>query len=115
MRGAGESFDITSDSNILTIKSPEDHLAGPYKVIYKDSNNRWVIVAIEWDSQPRLGIRWFYGRGGSPLSSSHATWFVIPEQLTNTLLNGLTIDHKLLAAVNEFLAGDMAGEDFSKV
>ncbi len=114
MRGAGESFNIADDSNILAIRSPEEHCGGPYKVIYKNTNNRWVVVAIEWDGQPRLGIRCFYGGGGSPLSSSHATWFIIPEELTNTILNGLTVNHKLLDAVQKFLAGDMTGESLSE-
>lgn len=32
----GEDFDLSDDSKILQIDSPQENLSGPYNVIYKD-------------------------------------------------------------------------------
>lgn len=54
---AGETFDLTSDSNILNLKSPRASVGGPYTVVFKNLEERWAIVAMDWDEEPRLAIR----------------------------------------------------------
>lgn len=52
---AGFNFDLLNNGEILKLNSPKSHLKGPYSVIYKDLNERWALVAMDWDDKPRLG------------------------------------------------------------
>jgi len=103
MKNTGEDFDITDDSNILKIDSPAAHLLGPYTVVFKNIDERWAIVTLEWDGNPRLGIRWFFGNGGNPFSSGNGTWLVIPPSLSKNILAGLPIDHAIAGRLDDFL------------
>ena len=58
MRGAGNNF-LLSNSNILNINSPTRNVTGPYAVVHTDQNDRWAIVALDWDNDPR----WINGLG----------------------------------------------------
>lgn len=40
VQNGGEDFDLSDDSKILEINSPQENIGGPYKVIYKDENDR---------------------------------------------------------------------------
>lgn len=106
---AGETFDLTDDNNILSLRSPKASIGGPYRVVFKNIEERWVIVAIEWNNEPRLAMRWFWGNGGNPFSSGNPTWLVIPNSLSNSTLNGLPLDFKLHSKLVDFLAGKIAG------
>ena len=88
MKNTGESFTL-DDDDILQINSPKKRLSGPYVVIFKSLEERWAIVAFDWDKKPRLGIRWFWGNGGNPFSSGNGTWLVIPPSLSKNILLGL--------------------------
>ena len=105
----GESFDLTNDNNILSINSPKVSVGGPYKVVFKNEQERWVIVAMDWDGEPRLGIRWFWGNGGSPFSSANPIWLVVPSSLANSILNGLPLDFKFHSKIVDFLSGRIHG------
>ena len=107
----GIQFDLKDDSKILKINSPKCSVGGPYKVVYKNINERWVIIAFDWEKQPRLGIRWFWGNGGNPFSSAHATWLVIPTELNIAILNGLPLDTKFRNRIELFLNGSISGKD----
>lgn len=108
---SGEQFNLKDNDAILKINSPKDSVGGPYKVVYKNLSERWAIVALDWDKEPRLGIRWFWGNGGNPFSSGHPIWLVIPSSLANSILNGLPIDYKLLSRIKDFLSGNITGRD----
>ena len=95
------------DRDILSINAPMDRTDGPYVVVFKDEVNRWAIVALHWEEEPRLGIRWFWGNYGYPNRGAIRTWFHIPCELTNAVLNGLPIRHDRLALVQKFLTGEM--------
>lgn len=84
MKNTGKDFDIKDDSKILQIDSPKAHLSGPYTVVFKNLDERWAIVALDWgkEKKPRLGIRWFWDNSGNPFSSGNGTWFVIPPSLS---------------------------------
>lgn len=107
----GIKFDLTNDANILALKSPKKSVGGPYKVIYKNIEERWAIVAMEWDGNPCLGMRWFWGGGGNPFSNANPIWLVIPDSLSNSILNGLPLNFKFYSKVNDFLAGKIPGYD----
>lgn len=108
---AGANFDLTDDKKILNINSPKNSVGGPYKVVYKDLKERWVIIAMDWDNEPRLGIRWFWGNGGNPFSSAHPIWLVVPPSLSKSMLAGLPITHKLSSKIDDFLSGKLKGRD----
>ena len=109
----GESFPLEDDEKILEINSPKKLVGGPYVVVFKNLDERWAIVAMDWDSEPRLGIRWFRGNGGNPLSSGKPIWLVIPPSLSKNILYGLPINHKVSHMFDDFLAGKVLGTDLA--
>ncbi len=111
---SGKSLNLENNGEILAINAPKDHLTGPYVVVYKDTANRWALVAMEWDDKRCLGIRWFWGNKGNPTSSTHPTWLVVPGELSKAILAGLAIDHVFSTKVDAFLAGDIGGEELRK-
>lgn len=106
---AGKDFDLTNDDNILSLNSPRASVGGPYKVVFKNIDERWVIIAMDWDGEPRLGMRWFWGNGGNPFSSGNPIWLVVPSSLSNSILNGLPLDFKFYSRILEFLSGKILG------
>lgn len=113
MKETGDKFPIEDDALILQIDSPRDRLSGPYAVVFKNLAERWAIVAFDWEGEPRLGMRWFWGGGGNPFSSGHGTWLVIPPSLSRSLLAGLPIDHAFSGKVDDFLCGRIEGSELS--
>ena len=107
----GFNFNLKDDNLILGINSPKCSIGGPYVVVFKNIEERWAIVAMDWDDEPRLGIRWFWKNAGNPFSSSHPTWFVIPSQLNNSILNELPLDHTFKMKIGKFLTGDIKGNE----
>jgi hypothetical protein len=116
MKGTGDDAGfVMNDADILFINSPMDNVGGPYVVVYKDTIDRWAIVAMNWDNEPRLGIRWFWGGNGNPTSSGHATWLVLPPLLQNSTLDTLAIGKSKEDAVKRFLNKDITGEELNRV
>lgn len=107
---AGVTFNINDDSKILGINSPKNLVGGPYSVVYKDVEERWAIVALDWDSRPCLGIRWFWGGSGNPFSRQ-PTWLILPSNLINSTLNGLPLDYSFRARLDQYLSGKIKGSD----
>lgn len=115
MKDTGESFQLEDDNKILQINSPKEKLSGPYTVVFKNIEERWAIVAFDWYKEPgikepHLGIRWFWGSGGTPFSSGHGTWLVIPQSLSRNILSGLPIDHIFSGKIDDFLCGKITGD-----
>ena len=103
---------LENNSEILEIISPKKSVRGPYVVVYKDTDKRWAIVAMDWDSEPRLGIRWFWDKQGYPVGiSGSPVWYVIPPQLSKSILAGLPIDHTFSTKIDKFLAGELTGQE----
>lgn len=110
----GDDTDFMCDDDILEIRSPRERLGGPHVVAYKHHDERWAIVALDWDGRPTLGMRWFHGSMGNPHSSGYPTWCIIPDGLIRNLLSGLPLSFKLRYLLDEFLLGRMTGDDFIK-
>jgi hypothetical protein len=110
---SGKNCKIEDDNEILKINSPKNSVNGPYVVVYKDIVDRWAIVALDWDKEPRLWIRWFWGGGGTPFSSANPIWLIIPPLLSNSILNGLLLDIDFKNEIEKFLAGEIQGEDIT--
>jgi hypothetical protein len=107
---SGEKCDLSNDKNILSITSPQNNVKGPYKVVYKNIDEKWAIVALDWNDYPSLAIRWFWGTMGNPISSGYPTWFTLPSELEETILNGLPLDYQVRKKVEKFLTGEITGE-----
>ena len=112
MKDTGASYDL-GDESILKINSPRSSVGGPYAVVFKNTDERWAIVAFDWEESPRLGIRWFWGNGGNPFSSGHGTWLVVPESLSKSILSGLPIPHAFSSRVDDFLSGRITGTELA--
>jgi hypothetical protein len=112
---AGESFfDKANDSDILKINSPKNKVRGPYAVVYKNTTSKWALCALHWENKLQLGIRYFWGKAGMPVSRWHSTWLVVPTELTTTILNGLPLDAKFRSKIDDFLSGKIDGKDLIK-
>ena len=85
----GETFPLDDDREITGINSPRDRVGGPYVVVFKNVEDRWAIVAMDWEGEPRLGIRWFWEKNGHPSVRGYPTWLVIPPELNKSILFGL--------------------------
>ncbi len=112
MYGAGKDFPL-EDDEILKINSPKEHVSGPYSVVYKNIQERWAIVALHWENEPRLGMRWFWEGGGNPFSSGHATWLIVPPTLSKSVLAGLPIEHIRAGRVEDFLCGRIESSELN--
>lgn len=100
----GYGVNLENDDEILKINSPKNKVGGPYFVIFKETQERWAIVALKWDNQPRLGIRWFFGNGGNPFSTGYPIWLIIPPQLSLGILSTLPIEFKFRKVIEDFLS-----------
>lgn len=104
IKDAGESYNLSNDKNILKINSPANAIEGPFDVVYKDIKERWAIVTLLWNSKPHLGIRWFWGSMGEPNSRGCSTWFIIPQNITLSILGGLPLDVEKYNEIINFLS-----------
>ena len=114
MRRAGETFPMKDDGQILRINTPQKWLKGPWFVIYKDLSKHWALVMLHWqdpnetDFKPRLGLRWFYGKAGTPSVRGLATWLILPYEMSEIILNNLSIDADISQKANDVLSGKIS-------
>lgn len=50
----------------------------------------WSVARVNWEDENRIGIRWNGGEGpgvGNPQSRGNATWFILPDELQEVILN----------------------------
>lgn len=106
---SGIRFDLLDNLKILSINSPKKSVGGPYAIVHKNIDERWVIVALDWEGKPSLGIRWFWGNGGNPFSSAHPTWLVIPSELNQSIINKLPLDIGFCKRLEKFLCKEISG------
>lgn len=124
LKNAGQIFDLTNDALIFQINSPQPPMqnaggpyvtGGPYVVVIRDVPERWIIVAFDWNKEPALGIRWFYGRNGHPNSRGYATWLVIPGRLYEPVMADLEaqgdLSNRRRILLNRFLYHGMPGDE----
>ncbi len=114
MQNLGQNFPIENDADILAINSPVNMVGGPYVVVSKSVEERWAIVALDWEEVPCLGIRQFWGAAGSPFGREfHAIWFILPHRTNFPLLGGLGIDRAFQTLVQRFLLGQITGRELA--
>ena len=102
--------------SILKINSPIERTKdGPIELVYRNESEGWAIVSLYWDGYPTLGIRWFWGTYGTPVSYNNPQWFIIPEGLHQAILNQLPISVKKRQTVVQFLSQDKIDNSKSKI
>lgn len=115
VKSAGEAYNL-NDTCILQINSPRDSVRGPYVVAYHTppDGERWAVVALDWNGQHTLGIRWFWGPRGHPNSTGFATWFIIPNIFHEPIVEKLVAEGQLSPRrgdlLRRFLDGELDGE-----
>ena len=114
MNIGGETLNMSNDKEILEIKFPIEKLGGPWIVIAKSESERWAIVAAEWQGEPRLAMRWFWGKLGNPVSHLYPTWLIISVELSNIILNGLLLTPTQRYLIDQFMTKRMSGEDLKR-
>ena len=107
-----QTMDVES---ILRINSPTDRLGGPVDLVYRNETEGWAIVSIYWDGCPTLGIRWFWGNYGTPVSYNHPQWFILPDGLHEAILNQLPISVKKRQTIVQFLTQNRIDDSKSKI
>lgn len=110
---AGASFDIRVDANILKIDSPKSRIIGPYVVVHRNLADRYAVVALDFKTdhnliKPRLGIRWFWGKAGTPFIRRSA-WFIIPEELQSGVIVSFNLSPRREGLLRDFLANKING------
>jgi hypothetical protein len=113
----GKKFNLENESEILKIKSPKKSVTkGPFCIVFKDDDEkeRWAIVALEWENEPRLGMRWFWSSNGFPARGKHALWMVIPPKLAIIILDGLSDDNVFKSKIIQFLNSKISGNQLKK-
>ena len=75
---------------------PQDVLSPKISVsnlrpIYDGGKNNWSAALLDWEQEPRVGIRWNgeNKQPGNPQSRGLPTWFVMPDELAIPVLRAL--------------------------
>ena len=110
---------------MLRARSPKRKVGGPYIIVYKvwdeEEGYGWSICALDYDGDPRLGIRWWGlpepngNLPGFPGPKHQPKWLILPEEISEGVLTSLPIHPKVLHAIRRFLAGAADGADLEKL
>jgi hypothetical protein len=61
------------------------------EVLYNRGPGEWSAARVNWEDRERIGIRWNGGDDapgiGNPQSRGNATWFILPPELEEAILN----------------------------
>jgi hypothetical protein len=69
----------------------------------------WSAARVKWEDEDRIGIRWNGSDGpgvGNPQSRGNATWFILPAELNEVVLN--KVDDLAMSGPGGLLEGYMA-------
>src|ERR1051325_1200308 len=89
-----------------TVQSPKRHLV-LVSVIVNTGEDGYSVALIRWDGEPHLAMRWNGGAEnplGNPQSRGLPTWFVIPEDFQDSVLQDKHISQDSQALVRNFFA-----------
>lgn len=61
------------------------------QVLHNTGAGGWSVARVNWEEEERIGIRWNGSNEdsgiGNPQSRGNATWFILPRELENVVLN----------------------------
>ena len=72
------------------VTSPKNRLGGFLELIHDEGEGRWCVARVIWDDEPRVVARWNGDDTnpiGNPQSRGKATWFVVPEELEDPIVD----------------------------
>ena len=80
-----------------SVRTPKKRITGNIDVLHDTGEWGWSLCRIIWDGKQSLGIRWngsfSENNMGNPQSRGNATWFILPDEITDLLLrDGSLID-----------------------
>jgi hypothetical protein len=63
------------------------------RVLYDEGDGSYAVALGYWDDEPAVGMRWNGNSRdiGFPLSSSYPTWFILPLDLKDAILETLPL------------------------
>lgn len=106
----GKDFDLNNLEEIKKINSPKKSIK-IFKVVYVDKEERWAVVAANWNKEPRLCMRWFWDTAGFPQSRGYGAWMVITPKLAEAILDKFLMNPKDKDKINQFIAGKIKGTE----
>jgi hypothetical protein len=124
MNNGGEICNMGNDREILAVISPQktsggvNYITGPYIVVGKDITARWAVAALGFNDEPCLGIRWFTNEHGAPSSRGNPVWFIIPRELSQAILDAMSLDVSFIGIIRDFLsdgASKLTGEELAVI
>lgn len=76
------------------VKTPKARITGDIRVVVDKGENSWSLCRLVWDGKESVGIRWngsFNGSNtyGNPQSRGNATWFVLPDEVADVVLDAV--------------------------
>jgi hypothetical protein len=84
-----ENMDCTPPELVLSPKGRLKEL----KVVYNGGKSSWSLARMLWDGKKAVGIRWNGGSEdkcfpgiGNPQSRGVPTWFILPEEVEDVVL-----------------------------
>jgi hypothetical protein len=73
-----------------TVRAPRASIRS-VEVLYNRGPGEWSVARVTWEDRERIGIRWNGGEDGpgigNPQSRGNATWFILPDELQDVILN----------------------------
>jgi hypothetical protein len=112
---AGKDFDLSNDGLILQMNSPMDQVVGPYAIVYKNIDERVVIVALDFKDRPCFGFHIYTGELGFPSSRGQSTWHIIPLAQSYELLECLLSESERAQLFESFLKGKTNGPELQSI
>jgi hypothetical protein len=73
-----------------TVLAPKTSIRS-VEVLYNRGQGAWSVARVTWEGEERIGIRWNGAQDGpgigNPQSRGNATWFILPDELQEVVLN----------------------------
>jgi hypothetical protein len=111
---AGKDFNLEGDDLILRSDPSANRIGGPYSIVYKNVEERAVIVAMEFDGRPRLGFHFFQDEIEWPSSGQIPLWCVISQDDSSKLLQYFEFEPGISESLYGFLNGKFNGKDLNR-
>jgi hypothetical protein len=70
------------------VTSPKNRLSSIDTIVHDDGKGSWVVAALTYDEEPRIGMRW-NGTDDDPLGypsvRNYPVWFIVPDFFAETV------------------------------
>ena len=83
------------------VMSPKGRVSNLY-VIYDGGERQWSLARMNWDGEEAIGLRWNGGSKdkrfpniGNPQSRGVPTWFILPDEIADVVIDMLKLHKKI--------------------